>query len=42
MLKFFGFVNITSDSFCDGGIYLDTDMSIELAVLLVDDGADVI
>ncbi|EJS3495599.1 sulfonamide-resistant dihydropteroate synthase Sul3 [Salmonella enterica] len=42
MSKIFGIVNITTDSFSDGGLYLDTDKAIEHALHLVEDGADVI
>lgn len=42
MSKIFGIVNITTDSFSDGGLYLDTDKAIEHALQLVEDGADVI
>lgn len=42
MSKIFGIVNITTDSFSDGGLYLDTDKAIEHTLQLVEDGADVI
>src|SRR5574344_2778295 len=42
MSKIFGIVNITTDSFSDGGLYLETDKAIEHALHLVEDGADVI
>ena len=42
MSKIFGIVNITTDSFSDGGLYLDTDKAIEHALQLVEDGAEVI
>ncbi|EQA35080.1 dihydropteroate synthase [Leptospira inadai serovar Lyme str. 10] len=38
----FGVLNITSDSFSDGGRYLDSDQAIEKALSLVQEGADVI
>lgn len=40
--KIFGIVNITTDSFSDGGLYLDSDKAIEHALQLVADGADII
>ena len=42
MSKIFGIVNITTDSFSDGGLYLETDKAIEHALQLVADGADII
>ncbi len=42
MSKIFGIVNITTDSFSDGGLYLEADKAIEHALQLVEDGADVI
>lgn len=40
--KIFGIVNITTDSFSDGGLYLETDKAIAHAIQLAEDGADVI
>ena len=37
-----GVVNITTDSFSDGGKYLDTDKAIEHAEQLLADGADIL
>jgi len=37
-----GIVNVTGDSFYDGGLYADKDAAVEHALRLVDDGADVI
>ena len=37
-----GIVNVTPDSFSDGGKFLDTDKAIEHALALVDEGADLI
>ena len=37
-----GIVNVTPDSFSDGGKFLDTDKAIEQALALVDEGADLI
>jgi dihydropteroate synthase len=37
-----GIVNVTPDSFSDGGQFLDADRAIEHALRLVDDGADII
>mgnify|MGYP000897824027 CR=1 FL=1 len=40
--KIVGIVNITTDSFSDGGMFLDTDRAIEHALQLVVDGAEII
>ncbi|MDD4013164.1 MAG: dihydropteroate synthase [Candidatus Omnitrophica bacterium] len=37
-----GILNITPDSFSDGGMYLDPGAAVEKAALLVDEGADII
>jgi dihydropteroate synthase len=37
-----GVVNVTPDSFSDGGMYLDRDRSVEHALRLLDAGADII
>jgi dihydropteroate synthase len=37
-----GIVNITADSFSDGGLYLNSDLAVEHALRLLDDGADLI
>jgi dihydropteroate synthase len=37
-----GIVNVTSDSFYDGGVYLSADKACEHAVKLVEQGADII
>lgn len=37
-----GIVNITPDSFSDGGKYFDTDSAVEHALELIEDGADII
>jgi dihydropteroate synthase len=37
-----GILNITPDSFSDGGLYLDKDKAVEQASRLVEDGADII
>ena len=42
LLAFFGIVNITSDSFSDGGRYLAPDAAIAQARKLMAEGADVI
>lgn len=42
MTGVFGIVNVTRDSFSDGGRYLDPAAAIERALALVADGADVI
>lgn len=40
--KILGIVNITEDSFSDGGVYLDTSKAIERSLKLMEDGADII
>lgn len=37
-----GVVNVTPDSFSDGGLYLDRDRAVEHALRLLDEGADII
>jgi dihydropteroate synthase len=37
-----GVVNVTYDSFSDGGLYLETDAAVEHALRLLDEGADVL
>src|SRR5437660_6728130 len=37
-----GVVNVTPDSFSDGGVYFDRDRALEHAVQLLADGADII
>lgn len=37
-----GVVNVTPDSFSDGGLYFDADKAVEHALHLLDDGADLI
>jgi dihydropteroate synthase len=37
-----GVVNVTPDSFSDGGLYLDSDKAVEHALKLLDDGAEII
>lgn len=37
-----GIVNVTPDSFSDGGLYLDRDKAVEHALQLLDEGADII
>lgn len=37
-----GIVNVTPDSFSDGGKYYDTDTAIAYSLKLIDDGADII
>ena len=41
-LGIFGIVNITTDSFSDGGMYIETDKAIAHALQLAEDGANVI
>jgi len=40
--KIAGILNITKDSFSDGGEYIDADIAIEKALQLINDGADII
>ena len=40
--KILGIVNITRDSFSDGGLYLNSDKAIEHALSLLQDGADIV
>jgi len=42
MLKIFGIVNITEDSFSDGGLYLETEKAVDHCKKLVKDGVDVL
>jgi dihydropteroate synthase len=37
-----GVVNVTPDSFSDGGLYLDHDRAVDYALRLIDEGADII
>ena len=37
-----GIVNVTPDSFSDGGLYCDPDKAVEYALQLLQDGADII
>lgn len=41
-IKIVGIVNVTRDSFSDGGLYLDSGAAIQRALELVKDGADVV
>jgi dihydropteroate synthase len=40
--KILGILNITEDSFSDGGLYLDQDRALQKARQLMEDGADII
>lgn len=40
--KIMGILNITPDSFSDGGQYTDTDIAVKHALNMIDDGADII
>lgn len=40
--RLMGIVNVTPDSFSDGGEYLDVDAAVEHALQLVEDGADIL
>jgi dihydropteroate synthase len=37
-----GIVNVTPDSFSDGGLYLDSEKAVDHALRLLDEGADII
>lgn len=37
-----GVLNVTPDSFSDGGLYLDKEIALEHALKLIEDGADII
>jgi dihydropteroate synthase len=37
-----GIINVTPDSFSDGGLYLDSSQATDHALLLLDEGADII
>jgi len=37
-----GIVNVTPDSFFDGGLYLDTDKALDHAIRMIEQGADII
>jgi len=37
-----GIVNVTPDSFSDGGLYLDADRAVKHALRLLDEGADIL
>ena len=41
-MQVMGVVNVTDDSFSDGGRYLDSTRAVEHALALVADGADII
>src|SRR2546428_124339 len=40
--RIMGIVNVTPDSFSDGGEFLDADRAASHALILLDDGADII
>jgi dihydropteroate synthase len=40
--KIMGIVNVTPDSFSDGGKYFSIDEAVDHALMLIDDGADII
>jgi dihydropteroate synthase len=37
-----GILNVTPDSFADGGVYFDVDRAVEAGLQMVEDGADII
>jgi dihydropteroate synthase len=41
-MKIMGILNVTPDSFSDGGRFLDPTRAVEHALALVADGADII
>ncbi|MCX6153267.1 MAG: dihydropteroate synthase [Candidatus Kapabacteria bacterium] len=40
--KIMGILNITSDSFSDGGLFIEKDLAIDRALQMIDEGADII
>src|SRR5215211_5404752 len=40
--RIMGVVNVTPDSFSDGGLFLDADAAVEHGLRLVDEGADIL
>src|SRR5271155_5273199 len=40
--RLMGIVNVTPDSFSDGGLYLETDAAVEHGLSLVAEGADIV
>jgi dihydropteroate synthase len=42
MVRLLGIVNVTPDSFSDGGLFLEPERAIEHALRLVDEGADLL
>jgi dihydropteroate synthase len=40
--RLMGILNVTPDSFSDGGLYLDTDLAVEQGVRLMEEGADIV
>ena len=40
--KLVGIINVTPDSFSDGGIYLDADNAVARAIEMANEGADII
>jgi dihydropteroate synthase len=40
--RLMGIVNVTPDSFSDGGLYLDADAAIEHGLSLVAEGAEIV
>ena len=40
--RIMGIINVTPDSFSDGGLYLDPAAAIEHGLALLDEGADII
>jgi len=40
--KIMGIVNVTPDSFSDGGLFVQKDVAIEQAMKLIEDGADIL
>ena len=41
-IKLMGIINVTPDSFSDGGLYRDTDTAVDQALRLIADGADML
>ena len=37
-----GILNVTPDSFSDGGLYFETQKAVDHALLMIENGADII
>ena len=41
-IKLMGIINVTPDSFSDGGLYHESDTAVDQALRLIADGADIL